>query len=102
MSNNMIRFPHVLRPRVTWRYLLGASVVLYVSYCFLFSSPLLASKLPQHTGPYVVGTIDVEVPCEHRVINDLRRKDTGEPAFELDTVLFSVYYPADGAWKAKP
>ena len=102
MSNKMIRLPPVLRPRLTWRYILGASVALYVSYCFLFSSTLFASNLPQHTGPYTVGTIDIEIPCEQREISDLNRKDTREPAFKLDTVLFSIYYPAENAWKTKP
>jgi platelet-activating factor acetylhydrolase len=98
----MIRLPPILRPRLTWRYVLRASVVLYVSYCFLFSSPLFASNLPKYTGNYAVGTIDVEVPCKQRVISGLMRKDNGEPALKLDTVLFSLYSPVDKAWKVKP
>jgi platelet-activating factor acetylhydrolase len=91
----MIRLPPVLRPRLTWKYVLCSGAVLYVAYCFLFSSPLLASNLPQYTGPYAVGTIDVESPVEpRRVISTFKRKDNGEPAFPLDTILVSLYYPA--------
>ncbi|KAH6632504.1 platelet-activating factor acetylhydrolase, isoform II-domain-containing protein [Chaetomium tenue] len=68
--------------------------VIYALYCYLFSKPLLAHPLPQHTGPYAVGTIDIEAPVSPpRVIHEARFKGTNEKAFELETVLFSLYYP---------
>ena len=91
---SMIRLPPVLRPRLTWRYVLCATALTYVSYCILLDSPLFASRLPQYTGTYPVGAIDLESPCEPRQISEFRTKATGEPAFQLDTVLFTLYYPA--------
>lgn len=83
------------RPRLTWRYVLVAGISTYVFYCLVRQSPLLASKLPKHTGPYEVGTIDIEAPLdEPRLISNTTYSDGGEPAFKLETVLFSVYYPA--------
>lgn len=102
LKNTMLRLPPILRPRLTWKYVVCSGLFLYVSYCFLFSSPLLASNLPQYTGPYAVGTIDIESPVEHqRAISGFKRKDTGEPAFPLDTVLFSLYYPATNLRQSK-
>ncbi|MBE7182282.1 MAG: hypothetical protein INR71_13955, partial [Terriglobus roseus] len=99
------------RPRLTWRYVLVALVLLYVLYCAVRQSPLLASKLPAYTGPYEVGTVDLEVPlAKPRLISDTQYADGRGPAFQLETVLFSVYYPAvEGAksgarhpWIPKP
>jgi platelet-activating factor acetylhydrolase len=56
--------------------------------------PLLSSKLPKASGKFDVGTIDIEAPCEKRRIGNVVFKDTGAPAFELETVLFSLYYPS--------
>jgi platelet-activating factor acetylhydrolase len=90
----MIRLPPLLKPHLTWQYIVCASIGVYISYCVLFDSPLFASRLPQYTGPYNVGAIDIEAPCEDRWISNFRSKSTGEPAFQLSTVLFTVYYPA--------
>ena len=90
----MLRLPPVLRPRLTVKYVLCSVVVIYVLYCFLFSSPLFASNLSRYTGPHEVGTIDIEAPCEERSISDFKLKGSGDPAFPLSTVLFSLYYPA--------
>lgn len=56
--------------------------------------PVLSSKLPKYSGEYEVGTIDLEVPCENKIIDPVILKETGKPAFELKTVLFSLYYPS--------
>ncbi|KAH9819317.1 Platelet-activating factor acetylhydrolase, isoform II [Teratosphaeria destructans] len=56
--------------------------------------PILSSNLPKYTGDFDVGVIDVEAPCEKRKLNDATLKGTDGPAFELETVLFSLYYPA--------
>jgi platelet-activating factor acetylhydrolase len=86
---------HIIRPRRTWRYILSSLVTLYVLYCFICGSPLLASNLPSYTGPHGVGTSDIEIALEKpRRISNTVFKATGEPAFEIETVLFSVFYPA--------
>lgn len=83
------------RPRLTWRYVLVASVSTYIFYCMVRRSPLFASKLPKHTGPYEVGTVDIEAPLEEpRLLSNTQYADGSGPAFELETVLFSIYYPA--------
>jgi len=65
---------------------------------------LLASNLPPYTGDYEVGAIDLEVPLEKaRVTSKTLFKDTGKAAFTLETVLFTLYYPAaKGARSSKP
>ncbi|KAF6815035.1 paf-acetylhydrolase family member [Colletotrichum plurivorum] len=85
----------VLRPRLTWGYAASVLVLLYIPYCLITSSPLLASKLPEHRdGRYAVGAIDVEVPVRKpRSISETTFAD-GTPAFALETVLFTLYYPA--------
>ena len=93
-ETRMLRLPPVLRPRLTWKYIVCSTAVLYVSYCFLVDSPLFASKLPRYTGPNHVGTITIEAPTRQRVTSDFKFRSTGEPAFQLDTVLFDLYYPA--------
>lgn len=86
---------HALRPRFTVGYILCSLVALYILYCYIVWSPLFASKLPRPTGPYGVGTIDIEVPVEEpRNVVDAVLKHDGSPAFHLDTVLFTLYYPA--------
>ena len=99
----MSRLPHLLHPRLTWRYTLCALSLSYIFYCYFFNMPLLSSDLPPYTGPYSVGAIDLEAPCESRTIHDAIYKDSGEPAFKLDTVLFTLYYPSErGAVSSHP
>jgi platelet-activating factor acetylhydrolase len=67
-----------------------------VLYRSLNSLPLFSHPLPQHTGPYAVGAVDIEVPVSQtRITYPARFKDTKEDVFELQTVLFTLYYPAD-------
>lgn len=70
------------------------AVGLYVLLHVAFRMPLLSSQLPDYSGRYEVGTIDLEVSVPKRNLSDAVFKDSGEPAFELDTVLFSLFYPA--------
>lgn len=85
----------LLRPRLTTRYALFTILALWISYRFLTSQPLFASKLPGYTGPYDVGALDVEVPLETpRRVSDIKFKADGSDAFEVETVLFTLYYPA--------
>lgn len=64
----------------------------------------MASKLPKYTGEHEVGAIDLEIPLEKpRKISETVFKSTGKLAFEVETVLFTVYYPAaKGAKSSKP
>jgi len=87
---------------LTWKYGLSSIALTYVLYCFLTNQPFFSSKLPRYEGPYNVGAIDIEVPVrEPRLIHDAVFKGSGEPAFKLDTVLFTLYYPAKHGAKSK-
>ncbi|KAI0203146.1 PAF acetylhydrolase [Astrocystis sublimbata] len=89
------RIPSLLKPRLTWQYVLSAIVVFYVVYCYLFSLPFFASPLPMYSGQYPVGSIDIEAPVSPpRVVESTQFRKTQKNAFELQTVLFTLYYPA--------
>ncbi|KAM0335437.1 hypothetical protein ACHAQA_000483 [Verticillium albo-atrum] len=50
--------------------------------------------LPYYTGPHAVGYLEIEVPVRKpRNISSLKRENA--PLLQLDTVLFSVYYPCE-------
>ncbi|KAK5115983.1 hypothetical protein LTR62_000439 [Meristemomyces frigidus] len=50
-------------------------------------------SLPTYTGPYPVGTMEIEVPVEHpRVFSHIKRN--GKHLLQLETVLMTIYYPA--------
>lgn len=84
----------ILPRRWQWRSLIFLAAGLYFLYCTILSKPLFAHPLPQHTGPYAVGTVDIEAPVSPpRVVDPAVFKGTSEKAFELQTVLFSLYYP---------
>lgn len=71
-----------------------ASIVIYTCYCFFLGKPMLSSSLPPYSGPHNVGVIDIEVPVDQRKLSDATSESTGQLAFQLETVLFSLYYPA--------
>lgn len=53
----------------------------------------LHGHLPYSSGPYSVGSMDIEVPVEiPRTISDITRH--GHHILQLETVLFTLYYPA--------
>lgn len=53
-----------------------------------------SQSLPAYTGPHGVGLIDIKVPVQNpRNITNTTFTSTGQPAFFLQTVLFSLYYP---------
>ncbi|KAL4899993.1 hypothetical protein BDW74DRAFT_104746 [Aspergillus multicolor] len=56
--------------------------------------PSLSSELPPYTGPYRVGAVDIEAPCDGRIVHAATHLEDGQAAFKLDTVLFTLYYPA--------
>lgn len=81
----------------TIRKLVCVGIAIYVSLHLVlgFGMPSLSSKLPPYSGKYAVGLVDVEVPVSQpRHISEAVLKETGEVAFNLTTVLFSLYYPA--------
>ncbi|KAI0484383.1 PAF acetylhydrolase [Xylariaceae sp. FL0804] len=97
------RISAVLRPRLTWRYVVCSVVLLYFLYCSLFSLPLLSSPLPEYSGPYHVGAIDIEAPAPSpRLVDTARFKHSKANAFELQTTLFTLYYPTNYAVGGKP
>ncbi|KAI5925523.1 platelet-activating factor acetylhydrolase, isoform II-domain-containing protein [Camillea tinctor] len=100
------RLSTILQPSLTWRYMLCYFVLFYLLYCFLFSMPLFASPLPAYSGPYPVGAVDIEAPLPApRVVDAARFKGTGKDAFALQSVLFTLYYPAsshDGTASQRP
>ncbi|KFH45677.1 Platelet-activating factor acetylhydrolase 2, cytoplasmic-like protein [Hapsidospora chrysogenum ATCC 11550] len=92
----------IVRPRFTWRYILCASAALYTAYCLIRNEPLFASRLPDYTGPYGVGAVDLEVPLAdgpHRV-SDAVFKGSGEPAFDVESLLVTLYYPTDPSFRS--
>ncbi|KAH7390826.1 platelet-activating factor acetylhydrolase, isoform II-domain-containing protein [Phaeosphaeria sp. MPI-PUGE-AT-0046c] len=55
--------------------------------------PFPLSVLPAASGPYSVGSMEIEVPVEHpRQISHIKRN--GRHLLQLQTVLFTLYYPA--------
>ncbi|KAG6090403.1 hypothetical protein E4U15_005983 [Claviceps sp. LM218 group G6] len=91
----------LLRRPLRWRrryiILLVALPTLYILICvFLVQTPPFASPLPAYSGPHAVGTMDIEVAVpEPRLVSDSIFKEDGSPAFELQTVLFTLYYPTE-------
>ncbi|KAL4730944.1 hypothetical protein ACLX1H_002986 [Fusarium chlamydosporum] len=85
----------LLRPRLTWRYVTVSVIGLYVLYCFITWQPFFSSRLPAYSGPHDVGAIDLEIPLDKpKRMSDTVLKENGKPAFEVESVLFTVYYPA--------
>lgn len=53
----------------------------------------LHGHLPASSGPYSVGSMDIEVPVESpRPVSEIKRD--GRHLLRLETVLFTLYYPA--------
>ncbi|CZT25787.1 related to acetylhydrolase [Ramularia collo-cygni] len=82
------------RPRWSVKYVLCSAISIYILAHLLLDMPLLSSKLPNPTGSFNVGTIDIEVPCESRQTPKVVDQE-GERAFEVSTVLFSLFYPTN-------
>lgn len=54
---------------------------------------ILRNPLPRYSGPYSVGWMDIEVPVrEPRVFSHIKRQH--RHLLQLETVLFSVFYPS--------
>lgn len=93
-----------MKPRISWRYFLMVTIVAYVCYCFVTAQPLLANNLPNYSGKYNVGAIDVEVPYakNNSKLSETNFTDTGKPAFEIESTLFTLYYPAVKEFHTRP
>ena len=61
---------------------------------------LLNRTLPNYSGPFPVGVCDVELPVPRQTFGTfIHRKVPGaEAGLAMDTVLFSVFYPAQPNW----
>ncbi|POY71311.1 hypothetical protein BMF94_5623 [Rhodotorula taiwanensis] len=58
---------------------------------------VLVKPLLPYSGPYPVSTTDLELPLpQPRSFDALSLKSKREPALRLETVLFTLYYPAGG------
>ncbi|KAI4735890.1 hypothetical protein E4T50_13588 [Aureobasidium sp. EXF-12298] len=58
-------------------------------------------SLPAYSGPYSVGTMEIEVPVkEPRTFTNITRK--GNHVLQLKTVLLTIYYPASPPQKKRP
>lgn len=54
---------------------------------------ILRTPLPYYSGPYSVGTMDIEFPArEPRTFSSIKRNH--KHLLELETVLFQVFYPS--------
>jgi platelet-activating factor acetylhydrolase len=69
----------------------SASLLFWI---LVFSLTPITSPLPPYTGPHEVGILDLETEVEKRVIHDAISKETGEKAFELETLAVTLYYPS--------
>ncbi|KAH7394455.1 platelet-activating factor acetylhydrolase, isoform II-domain-containing protein [Pyrenochaeta sp. MPI-SDFR-AT-0127] len=55
--------------------------------------PYPTATLPPASGPYSIGSMEIEVPVENpRIISNITRQ--GKHLLQLETVLFTLYYPA--------
>lgn len=90
-------FLSCLHPRFTLTYILLCLFTLYMTRRLLTSRPLLASPLPPYkSGPYDVAAIDIEVPLDPpQRVSNITFKATRKPAFEVESVLFTLYYPTE-------
>lgn len=93
----------LLRPRLTARYIILTLLLTTITLRLLTSPHLLASPLPSYTGPHGVGAIDVEIPLPQGPVpvSDATLKDGGRPAFEVETLLATLYYPTSKSFHSK-
>jgi len=67
-------------------YILCSAAAAYGIYCAFSGLHFFSTKLPDYTGPYAVGAIDIEAPCEGRApwdISEIRFKDSDDFAFTV-------------------
>src|ERR1700749_2408718 len=67
----------------------------------LWILPCVVADLPAYSGPHGVGTIYLENAAQNpRPITDTTFKNSGQPAFKLETVLVTLFYPTDPSTKS--
>jgi len=84
--STMPRVPKFLRPRLSFGYVFCSAAAAYAVYCLFGGLHFFSTKLPDYTGPYAVGAIDIEVPCDGRPfweISEIRFKDSDDFAFTV-------------------
>jgi platelet-activating factor acetylhydrolase len=73
----------------------GSSLRVFFIAALTITSLVIAG-LPEYSGPYGVGTIQLENDAQDpRIITNARFKTSGQPALRLDTVLVTLFYPVD-------
>ena len=65
---------------------------------------MCGTDLPSYSGYYDVGTIDLEIPLDQPLqFSSTTITKTNEPAFQIDTILCSIFYPSEtDATTSKP
>ena len=65
---------------------------------------MCGTDLPSYSGYYDVGTIDLEIPLDQPLqFSSTTITKTNEPAFQIDTILCSIFYPCEtGTTSSKP
>lgn len=61
--------------------------------------PFITRSLPKYSGQYAVGLADVEVPVQRKTIGNFKRKGQEHAGFQIDTIRFALFYPAEAAKK---
>ncbi|KAF2004505.1 PAF-acetylhydrolase family member [Amniculicola lignicola CBS 123094] len=82
------------RPRYSAKRLAFWASSFILFWILLFSLSPITSPLPKYTGPHGVGVLDVEVAVERRVVREGIIRETGERAFQLQTLAITLYYPS--------
>ena len=61
---------------------------------------ILNRTLPNYGGPLPVGVCDVELPVRRQTFGTFthRKMPNAEAGLAMDTVLFSMFYPAQPGW----
>ncbi|KAF2128509.1 PAF-acetylhydrolase family member [Dothidotthia symphoricarpi CBS 119687] len=81
-------------PSFTWRRVLVFGSTTLVFFFFVFTLTPITSPLPPYTGPHEVGILDIETEVQRKVIHGAILKESGEKAFELETLAITLYYPS--------
>ncbi len=76
-----------------------------IARTFLVAATLIGSSaaqaFPALTGPYQVGTVDIEVAVTSRnIASNITYANSSTAVFQLDTVLFTTYYPVNQSAKS--
>ncbi|PHH67826.1 hypothetical protein CDD80_494 [Ophiocordyceps camponoti-rufipedis] len=73
---------------------LASFIAFYLAVCLLRAVPPFAHPLPPYSGQYAVASVDIEAP-----LPDAPRRVAS--VFDLESVLFTLYYPSEAAPSAR-